>query len=309
MIQTKTNRLSNGLVICILALICCFLWGSAFPSIKLGYKFLQISSNDIGSQILFAGLRFTLAGILTIVLGSIRQKQWLIPKQSSFPLIVKLSLVQTVFQYFFFYVGLAHTTGVKGSIITASNVYLSIFISSYLAKQEKMTGKKRTGCIIGFIGVVLINLKDLSMDFSMTWNGEFFIFLSALSYACSSVMIKNYSQKENPIILSGYQFFFGGLILSMVGLLRHGQLGPFTGPGIGILLYLAFVSSTAYTIWAILLANNPIGKVAVYGFMNPVFGVLLSALFLKETSQAFGLIGVISLLFVCAGIFLVNKSE
>ena len=142
MIQTKTNRLSNGLVICILALICCFLWGSAFPSIKLGYKFLQIPSNDIGSQILFAGLRFTLAGILTIVLGSIRQKQWLIPKRSSFPQIVKLSLVQTVFQYFFFYVGLAHTTGVKGSIITASNVYLSIFISSYLAKQEKMTGKK-----------------------------------------------------------------------------------------------------------------------------------------------------------------------
>ena len=48
---------------------------------------------------------------------------------------------------------------------------------------------------------------------------------------------------------------------------------------------------------------------AVYGFMNPVCGVTLSAIFLQESSQAFGLTGIISLLLVCAGIFMVNKSE
>ena len=45
---------------------------------------------------------------------------------------------------------------------------------------------------------------------------------------------------------------------------------------------------------------------AVFGFMNPVFGVLLSALFLGESSQAFGLTGVAALLLVCVGIMIVN---
>ena len=44
------------IVICVMALICCALWGSAFPCVKIGYELLQIETT--GSQILFAGYRF-----------------------------------------------------------------------------------------------------------------------------------------------------------------------------------------------------------------------------------------------------------
>lgn len=74
----------------------------------------------------------------------------------------------------------------------------------------------------------------------------------------------------------------------------------------GLLLYMAFISAAAYTLWGILLKYNPVARVAVFGFMNPVFGVLLSALFLGESSQAFGLTGVAALLLVCVGIMIVN---
>lgn len=305
----KSNKLTNGFVVCLLAMLCCMLWGSAFPSIKLGYQFFKIPSDAVNSQILFAGMRFTLAGILTILFGSILNKKLLLPQKSSCSLIIKLSLVQTVAQYLFFYVGLAHTTGVKGSIITASNVFLSILISSLIVKQEKLTGSKMLGCLIGFAGVVIINLAGSGIDLSMKWNGEGFIFLSALSYACSSVMIKSYSKKENPVILSGYQFFVGGLLMMLWGFLRGGKMGTFSPAALSILIYLAFVSAVAYTVWAILLKHNPVGKVAVYGFMNPICGVILSALLLNESSQAFGLAGLISLILVCIGIFMVNKSK
>lgn len=307
--NTLSTPLTNGFIVSILAIICCVLWGSAFPAIKLGYEYLHIPSDAVGSQLLFAGMRFSLAGFLTILFGSIINRSVLLPKKESLPLIFQLCLVQTVAQYLFFYVGLAHTTGVKGSIIVASNVFLAILIPSLILKQESLTFLKIVGCLIGFSGVVLINLNGTSIDMSMKWMGEGFIFLSALAYACSSVMIKSYSKKENPVILSGYQFFIGGLIMILCGLFGKGSIHHFTLSGMITLLYLAFVSAVAYTLWAVLLKYNPVGKVAVYGFMNPVCGVILSALLLKESSQAFGLTGILSLLLVCGGIFMVNKSK
>lgn len=143
----------------------------------------------------------------------------------------------------------------------------------------------------------------------VSWNGEGFIFLSSLSYTISSILVKGYSKQENPVVLSGYQFFVGGLILTAIGLLLGGHISTANIQGYGILLYLAFVSAFSYSLWSILLKYNPVGKVAVYGFMNPVCGVILSALLLKESSQAFGWTGILSLLLVCVGIFAVNREK
>ena len=305
----SNNKLTNHFIVCLLAVFCCLLWGSAFPAIKIGYQLLSIPSDAIGSQLLFAGMRFTLAGILTILFGSFLNRRLLLPKKTSFPLIFRLSLVQTVSQYVFFYIGLAHTTGVKASIITSSNVFLSLLIPCLILKQEKLTLSKLLGCLIGFSGVVLINLNGSTIDMTMKWTGEGFIFLSALSYALSSILIKGYSKKEEPVILSGYQFALGGIIMVFCGLIGRGKIGSFSLPALLLYFYLAFVSAVAYTLWAILLKYNPVSKVAVYGFMNPVCGVTLSAILLKEGNQAFGLAGLISLLLVCFGIFMVNKSK
>ena len=294
----------NGTV-CLLAMVCCFLWGSAFPSIKAGYRLFQIASTDTASQILFAGCRFTLAGIMVILVGSVIQGSFLRPSKEAIPKIGKVCLFQTVIQYFFFYVGLAHTTGVKGSIVEASNVFLAIVISSLAFKQERLEGKKVIGCLIGFAGVVLINLNGGSID-GFNFFGDGFIFISAIAYALSSVMIKKYSQSENPVMISGYQFAAGGFVMILAGAFAGGRFGAFDPACAGILLYMAFISAAAYTLWGILLKYNPVSKVSIFGFMNPVFGVILSALILGEGS-AFGVRGVAALILVCAGIFIVNK--
>ena len=105
--------LKNKIVVCGLAILCCLLWGSAFPSIKIGYRLFEIGSGDSMSQILFAGIRFFLAGILAIIFGSLLQKKVLFPKKDSWRMVCKLSIFQTVLQYFFFDMGLAHSSGVK----------------------------------------------------------------------------------------------------------------------------------------------------------------------------------------------------
>ena len=296
-------------VVCLLTLICCFLWGSAFPVVKIGYRMFSIGASDTASQILFAGIRFTLAGILVILFGSLASRKLLLPRRSALVPIGLLSLAQTIIQYFFFYIGLANTTGVKSSIINASSTFFAILMSSLLFRYEKLTRIKLLGCAAGFAGVILINLAGGSFDFHMKLTGEGFILIAALSYALSSVLVKKFSARENPVMLSGWQFILGGLILAAGGAAMGGRVCGFTIPSSLLLLYMAMISAVAYSLWGILLKYNPVSRIAVFGFMNPVFGVILSALLLGENNQAFSLYGLAALILVSLGIFLVNRKD
>lgn len=298
-------RLTKPVTVCLIAALCCFLWGSAFPCVKISYEMFAIADSDSFSQILFAGIRFFLAGILIIVFN-LAAGRLLVPKKESAVPIIKLSMVQTVLQYLFFYIGLANTSGVKASIIEASNVFFAIMIPTLVLKKEKMTFQKAAGCLIGFLGVVLINLRGNSIDAGFRLNGEFFLLISALMYAVSSVMVKEYSSNENPVTLSAYQFLIGGAVMIAAGLAGKGTVHPSSPAAFMMLIYLAFISATAYSLWSVLLKYNPVSTVAVYGFLNPVFGVFLSAVLLGE-SRIFSLFSLLCLILVSSGIYMVNR--
>jgi len=300
--------MTKSLVVCLMASICCALWGSAFPFVKIGYRLLGISSQAIESQILFAGTRFTLAGILTIIIGSVISKKILIPAKESWGNIIVLSLFQTILQYVFFYIGLSNTSGVKASIIEGMNVFVALLAASFIYHMEKLTKRKVLGCMIGFIGVVLVNVTKGGFDTNFKLMGEGFIILSIIAYAFSSVMLKVYSKKENAILLSGYQFVIGGSVMMLIGFLMGGKLENYNSESVTILIYLSFVSAIAYALWAVLLKYNTVSKVAVYGFMTPVFGVILSAILLNE-QKFVGYQCLFSLILVSVGIYIVNRDH
>lgn len=306
--QVKNSFFTKTIVVWLGALICCALWGSAFPCIKLGYTWFEIASKDTMTQILFAGIRFALAGVMAIAIGSVTQRQFIFPQKKAWLSVAKLSSLQTIAQYVFFYIGLAHTTGVKASIVEGTNVFVAILVASLIFRLEKLTVKKIVGSIIGFAGVVLVNLAGSNSSFQLNFLGDGFIFLSTVAYAFSSVLLKRYSREDNPIMLSGYQFLFGGVVMAAVGFIFGGRLTVINAKGICMLIYLALVSAVAYSLWGILVKYNPISKVAVFGFMNPVFGVVLSAILLPEASSL-GVMSVLSLLLICVGIFIVNYEK
>lgn len=305
-LKLEQKWMQKTIVVWLGAMLCCLLWGSAFPCIKIGYGLFEIDSVDTASQILFAGCRFTLAGILAVGIGSAMDGHFLRPEKGAVREICWLSLLQTIIQYFFFYMGLAHTSGVKASIIEAVNVFIAILVAGLIFHQEKITSRKIIGCILGFAGVVIINLNG--MNFQLSLSGEGAIFFSTIAYAFSSVFVKKFSQRFNPVMLSAYQFIIGGMVLIAAGMAMGGHIAKITAAGVVLLIYLAMVSAVAYSLWGILLKYNPVSKVTVFGFMNPVFGVVLSALLLGETDQASGAMGVISLILVCVGIYVVNSS-
>ena len=304
----REKTLTKTWAVWLLALICCFLWGSAFPCVKLGYQLFGIEGAAPPAIILFAGMRFTLAGVLAAVIGSAVSRKPLFPKKASWPMIVKLALIQTVAQYVLFYIGLANTTGVRGSIITGVNVFIAVLVASLLFRQEKLTAVKLTGCVIGFAGMILIYLNGDLLSGGFTMNGDLLILGSATAYGFSSVFLKRYSEYENPVVLSSCQFIVGGVILMITGFALGGRIEAPGPEGILMLIYLACISAVAYSLWGILLKYNPVSRVTVFGFMNPVFGVILSSVLLLESSSL-NIMVVLSLALVSLGIVIVNKAR
>lgn len=305
MVQKK-NTLTRTGIVALLACVCCILWGSAIPVIKTGYRLMEVDAADTASQIVFAGVRFTLAGLLVLIFASIREKKVLIPDRTILKYAVPVCLAQTVGQYFFFYIGVAHTSGVKGGIITGLGNFIAILMACLIVRNERMTGRKMAGCVLGFAGVVVINLMGKSLDMGFTLTGEGFILISQVAYGISTILINIYSKKVSPVVLSGTQFTMGGVVLILIGIGMGGHFGNITAVGVVIIFYLAMVSAVAYTLWSVLLAWNDVSKVAIFGFVNPLCSVILSASILGEVKQAFNTGSLVALLLVCAGIYIVN---
>ena len=303
--QNKTI-FKNPFIIMITALFCCALWGSATPFIKTGYE-LILPWRGTASTILFAGLRFTLAGIFTVLIYSAGRKKFLHPKKENFSKIATVAMFQTVLQYIFFYIGLANTTGVKGTIASGSTAFFSLLVAGIIFKMEKITIKKLVACVIGFAGIVLVNLDGL--DLNMNFFGDGFVIFSSIASATSSVFIKKYSNREDPVIISGYQFFLGGLVMIAIGVFSGGHIQIPDIKALGVLIYLAFLSAAAYSLWGILLKYNPVSKVSIYSFMTPVFGVILSNIMLSENSSVSPINMILSMVLVSIGIFMLNYKK
>lgn len=301
----KNSFFTKGIVVFLFAMLCCALWGSATPFIKTGYE-LMLPEKDVASTILFAGIRFFLAGVITVLIYSIGRKKLLYPKKENIGKVAIVSVFQTIIQYIFFYIGLANTTGVKGTVISGSNTFFSILIASLVFRQEKLTVRKIFACLLGFAGIILVNLKGL--DFNMNFMGDGFVLFSTVAYAVSSVLIKIFSKDEDPVVISGYQFVMGGSVMIVLGLILNGRVQVDTVVAVLVLGYLAVLSAVAYSVWGILLKYNPVSKVTVYSFMIPVFGVLLSKLMLSEQSGVSAVNLLVALVLIACGIGVLNYS-
>jgi drug/metabolite transporter (DMT)-like permease len=105
--------------------------------------------------------------------------------------------------------------------------------------------------------------------------------------------------------MTGWQLAIGGAVLLAIGEVAGGHLGGFDIRSLTLLAYMAALSAAAFALWSLLMKHNPVGMLAVFNFLIPVFGVLLSALFLHEPILAWKNAAALAL--VCAGIWLVTR--
>lgn len=299
----KNNSiLKNPVFACAAAVFCTLLWGTAFPFIKLGYSAFAISDGDIGTKILFAGIRFLLAGIMVYIFLCISQKRLAVLPKGDFSRVLALGFVQTSMQYIFTYIGIGLTSGTNTSIITSCASFITVLCAPLFFKNDRLSVLKILGCLLGFSGVIAINgFGGLSLD---TLFGDILIFMSTLCAAGGNIISKKLAKGRNPVELTAFQLVFGGLLLTIVGLILGGGLDFGNANGILILLWLSVVSAVAFTIWTALLKYHPASKITIFNLLVPIFGTVLSGFMLGE--NIFRTETLISLILISLGIAAVN---
>ncbi len=287
----------------IFSLMAMLLWGSAIPLIKLTYLHAGILPDDPGGKIFIAGIRFFMAGLLTYIYFFLFNKEKVERDKINFKFIIILALIQTTLQYSTYYIGLSNTLGSLAAVIQASNAFITVIISVILIADEKLTGRKLAALIIGSIGLLIINLKDRgSFHFKLT--GEGFILIATTLNALASVLIRKYGRDQNSFLMTGTQFLLGATPLIIIGVLTHTSLVNFDLKLFLMLSYGAFISATSFTIWTSVLQAHSASEFGVYKLFIPIFGTILSVLFLGEELTIYIILG---LIFVLLGAVVLNK--
>lgn len=304
----KKEIFTNKLFVAAIAVLCTLLWGTAFPAIKIGYRLFRIESSDIPAQLIFAGLRFAIAGIIVLAAGCIsgakNGKMPVLRKKDILPVSI-LSLFQTYGQYLLLYIGIVRVSGTGSSLYTSAATFTSVLLSAAVFKSDRLTLKKIFGCVVGLAGIAAMIAGQPAGGITLLGDG--LVILSNISGGVGNVISKKVNPGRTPAQVSGWQLFLGGTALTLTGFCMGGRLDFSDYQCVLILLYLGAMAGTAFLLWTMLLFHNPVSKVVVYNLLIPVFGTMWSGIFLGEnilTIQNF-----ISLFLVCCGIFLVNSGK
>ena len=289
----------------LLAIFCNVLWGSAFPFIKMGYRLFAIDSANTPSILCFAGVRFMLGSFL-VLLGSVLLQNRVprFPRGKVAAECCALGLWQTTTQYAFYYIAVAMLTGAFGGILNSTQSFLGVIFAHFLyGNADRMTPAKALGCVLGFAGVLVGTLGNHGGGSAF---GIFAMLLATVIFTLAGPWNKSVTKKADSFAVCFLNLFVGGAALLVLGLLLGGRLTVVSAAGVLDLLYLAFICGAGYVIWALLMKNNPVSRIAIFGFVNPVVNVLLSALLNGEPLFRWQYIG--ALVLVCVGIWLVNKA-
>lgn len=297
------NIFSNKKLVPLFAITAAMAWGWAYPLIKLGLEQFYIASDDTWGKALFAGIRFSIAGLIVLIIAKALKREFKVKKENV-KLLFMLALFNTALHYFCFYLGLSYSYGSRASILNSLSTFLLVISACIIFPEEKMSKAKVLGCILGFSGLLILNI-GAGASGSFTLLGDGMIILNAVCSVIGGLLTRVITKRMDAIVATGYSLFFGGVMLSGAGLIMGGRVSKVEPVGFVTLAGLVLISSLAFSLYNQLLKFNSVGKVAIYNALIPVFGTVLSCIFLGE---AFSIRYLFAGLLVSGGIFVINSN-
>ena len=243
------------------------------------------------SKMLFAGLRFGLAGIIILLIAATTGRSFsyknTAPKGSfsNALFLLLFALMNTTLHYACFYIGLSYSQGARAAILNSMSVFTLVILACIFFKSDKMTYRKMLGCVVGFAGILTLNMGNQESG-AFTLLGDGLIILNALCGAFAGLLTRGVNKRIDVFVGTGYSLAVGGALLIIPSLLMGATLPQITLWGVCILALLVGISTIGFALYNKLLTCNPIGKVAIWNSLIPVVGALTSCICLHETFYA-----------------------
>lgn len=265
------------------------LMGSSFAIGKIGLLY--------SSPILLVALRFTIAGMMMAIIVYFANR----PHPQTIRTWLKIIIIggfQTAGVMGCIFISLQTITAGESSILTFMNPLLVIIFATLFLKASYKK-LQWLGVMLGFIGVFITFGAHLTIQ-----SGTILGFLSAVSWAIATLLIKAWGKQIDVWVLTAYQMLFGGLILLASSPFLEQPFFLINRSSMLILLWLAIMASIVqFTVWFYLLHTGDPGKTSAFLFLAPFFGVLSGWFLLGEPIYWYVFVGGA---FILTGIFCAN---
>ena len=257
------------------------------------------------SKVLFAGVRFAIAGLAVLAIAGYTGRKFAVKNSAGWVYISLYALLNTTIHYACFYIGLSHSEGARAAILNSLGVFLLVLLACVFFKSDKLTGSKLLGCVIGFAGIMALNMGGAGSG-GFSFMGDGMIILNALCSAFAGLMTRGLGARVDVFVGTGYSLAIGGVMLLLPGILFGGVLPRISVAGVVILLLLVAISALGFTLYNKLLSCNPVGKVAIFNSLIPVVGAVTSCLCLGEP---FYTKYIVAATLATAGIYIINSKK
>ena len=285
----------------IYSLIVMILWGSLFPCIKIGYKAFSISGTDIPSILMFAGMRFTLCGIVISAIALLKKDKIKAPRLKAVSIILLIGLFSIILHYTFTYIGLSSTDSSKTALIKQLGSLIYVCVAFLFFKNESFSIYKIVGAIIGFLGIVAINFSGGSISFSI---GDVLILLASVCLVVSNILTKKIAASHSPFWITGVSQLSGGVILMLTAAIMGARMLDFDIYALGVFAYICTASTVAYVLWNYILKTCDLSNMFIIKFAEPLFACIFGAVLLGEDILKWQYL--IAFVLISAGIVLGN---
>ena len=288
----------------LLASLCQALWGVVFPVIKKSYELFSISG--VGSTLLFASIRFMIAGVILLLLDTCMEKRFPVLDKKGYASVFMLGTIQTGLAYAFQYIAMISASSINCSILNGTGVIFSTIIAHFISKDDKMNGRKALGGVLGFIGVLVCFLWGGKLE-GFSLKGEGLMLLSILTFVTGTNLSRIVTTGIKSVVVSGYNLLVGGAELFILSLFLGGRIGNGGLYGIMCLVFLSLTSCVCLYLWTALSSANSVSKVAVFQCINPITGAIAASLLLGE--NVFQPKYIVSVLLVVISIIIITKGR
>ncbi len=263
----------------LLALLVMALWGSLYPCIKIGYKEFSIDSSNVADILMFAGMRFTVCGIIISVIAACNREKMEKTKGKAIGAILLIGLFSIILHYGFLYVGVSSTDSSKTALIKQLASLLYVCFAFLFFKNEKFSAWKTVGAVIGFLGIVAINFDGGSIRFSA---GDLLIISASVCSVVANVISKKILVNNSPFWVTGISQLAGGIALMVAALIMGGNMLSFSLQGLGVFAYICTASMVAYLLWNYILRTSDLSYMFIIKFTEPLFACIVGAILLHE---------------------------
>ena len=289
----RKPKLLDYILLTILALI----WASAFFNIKIAtYSYGPVTIAFL--RVFFGAIPVLLLCYFKKIRIEAFSKDWY--------WFAMIGFINLVAPFFLIAYGVKSVQSNLAAILMSTTPLSSTVLAHFYTKNEKFNLIKTIGILIGFSGIVFLFSDNLLID-ENNFISALLILLGSTCYVIGGVLTLKISKKKNENVTGSILIWATIILIPLVCFIEQPwELTPRLDSTISVIYLGLFSTGIAWLLRFRILVNNGLIFQSQVSYLIPIFGTILSYIFLKELITFKVLI---SLVAVCVGIYFVRKAD